>query len=271
MGGIKMDNEKQLKVILADRDTVYLQKLKRCLERKGDIVVVGMTGSGSTALEMIQKTNADIILMDILLSQRDGFWILENLQKSDCICTSIIISAMDSDTIVRRAISVGADYYMAKPIQGELLMERIHQLMGITQTKIETHENTKLYISRDVEEGMSSNNLEIAISAVLSRMGISASIKGYHFVRQAVIMAVEDQDVLNGITKGLYPDVGKVYKTTASKVERAIRHAIESAWKKNGQQVYFEITGYFVTQKPTNGQFIAALTEHFRMKNIKSA
>ena len=267
-----MNNKQQLKVILADRDTVYLQKLKRCLERKGDIEVVGTTESGATALEMIQKTNADIILMDILLSQRDGFWILENLQKLKCRCKSIIISAMDSDTIVRRAISVGADYYMAKPIQGELLMERINQLMGITETRIETHDNTKLYLNRDMEESsMNSNNLEISISAVLSRMGISASIKGYHFVRQAVIMAVEDQDVLNGITKGLYPDVGKVYKTTASKVERAIRHAIESAWKKNGRDVYFEITGYRVAQKPTNGQFIAALTEYFRMKNIKSA
>ena len=97
-------------------------------------------------------------------------------------------------------------------------------------------------------------------------MGISASIKGYHFIRKAVMIAVENQDVLVGITKGLYPDIAKQYKTTASKVERAIRHAIESVWKKNGPQIYFEIAGYLPTEKPTNGQFIAALSEYFRIK-----
>ncbi|MFR5718120.1 MAG: sporulation initiation factor Spo0A C-terminal domain-containing protein [Anaerotignum faecicola] len=101
---------------------------------------------------------------------------------------------------------------------------------------------------------------------MLSRMGISASIKGYHFIRKAVMMAVENQDVLVGITKGLYPDIAKQYKTTASKVERAIRHAIESVWKKNGPQIYFEIAGYLPTEKPTNGQFIAALSEYFRIR-----
>lgn len=97
-------------------------------------------------------------------------------------------------------------------------------------------------------------------------MGISASIKGYHFIRKAVMMAVENQDVLVGITKGLYPDIAKQYKTTASKVERAIRHAIESVWKKNGPQIYFEIAGYLPTEKPTNGQFIAACRNIFALR-----
>ena len=103
-------------------------------------------------------------------------------------------------------------------------------------------------------------------TVLLSRMGISASIKGYHFIRRAVIMAVEDEEMLVGITKGLYPDIAKQYKTSASKVERAIRHAIESAWKKNGPQVYFETAGYLPSEKPTNGQFIAALSEYFRLQ-----
>lgn len=261
-----MNESEKLKVVLADRDGFYLQKLKRCLERKGDMTVVGMTDSGSAVLEMVRKLNADIVLLDILLGDRDGFWVLESLKKlgSDCIC--IMISAMDSDKMVRRAIGFGADYYMAKPIQGELLLERIHQMIeGEKRDKYEPSMNLSEEKSVYVIEG-SYQNLEADISATLSKMGISASIKGYHFIRRAILMAVDNEEVLIGITKGLYPDIGKLFKTSASKVERAIRHAIESAWKKNGQQVYFEVVGYLTMDKPTNGQFIAALTEYFRIR-----
>ncbi len=249
------------KVILADRDGFYLQRLKRCLERKGEMQVMGMTDSGPTVLEMAKELHPDVILMDILLGERDGFWVLEQLKKEglDCIC--IMISAIDSDKLVRQAITLGAAYYMAKPIQGELLLERIHQLLD--------HEEERL-TQKEAEEPMLEENpfrnLEGEVSVLLSRMGISASIKGYHFIRKAVIMAVEDEEVLVGITKGLYPDIAKMYKTSASKVERAIRHAIESAWKKNGPQVYFETAGYLPSEKPTNGQFIAAMSEYFRLQ-----
>lgn len=255
------ENEKT-KVILADRDGFYLQRMKRCLERRGDMVVMGMTDSGPALLEMAKSCRPDVILMDILLGERDGLWVLESLKRERLGCISIMISAIDSDKLVRQAITLGADYYMAKPIQGELLLERIHQLLQ--------HESGHIRKAEQKEEAEEMENpfrnLEGEISVLLSRMGISASIKGYHFIRQAVLMAVEDQDVLVGITKGLYPDIGKLYHTTASKVERAIRHAIESAWKKNGPQIYFEVAGYLPSEKPTNGQFIAALSEFFRIQ-----
>lgn len=261
-----MSESDKLKVVLADRDGFYLQKLKRCLERRGDMTVVGMTDSGPAVLEMIRKLNADVVLLDILLGDRDGFWVLESLKKlgSDCIC--IMISAIDSDKLVRRAIGLGAEYYMAKPIQGELLLERIHQLIDGDSSEMHqplktSKEDAAKYVVDDMY-----HNLEADISATLSRMGISASIKGYHFIRRAILMAVDNEEVLIGITKGLYPDIGKLFKTSASKVERAIRHAIESAWKKNGQQVFFEVVGYLTPDKPTNGQFIAALTEYFRIR-----
>lgn len=248
-------------MILADRDGFYLQRLKRCLERKGEMQVLGMTDSGPALLEMAKELQPDVILMDILLSDRDGFWVLENLRKENLPCLSMMISAIDSDKLVRQAISLGAEYYMAKPIQGELLLERIHQLLeqeGARPAKKET--------KAPVREEDPFRNLEGEISVLLSRMGISASIKGYHFIRRAVFLAVEDAEALVGITKGLYPDIAKMYKTSASKVERAIRHAIESAWKKNGPQVYFEVAGYLPSEKPTNGQFIAALSEYFRLQ-----
>ena len=121
---------KKNKVLLADRDGFYLQRLKRCLERKGEMQVMGMTDSGPALLEKAKDLQPDVILMDILLGERDGFWVLENLKKEGINCICIMISAIDSDKLVRQAISLGADYYMAKPIQGELLLERIHQLLA---------------------------------------------------------------------------------------------------------------------------------------------
>lgn len=247
-----------MKVILADRDGFYLQRLKRCLERKGDMIVLGMTDRGPALLDMAREQQPDVILLDMLLSERDGFWVLENLKREGISCVCIMISAIDSDKLVRQAITLGADYYMAKPIQGDLLTERIHQLL-----ENETENRREEKVQEAVETVF--RDLEGEVSVLLSRMGISASIKGYHFIRSAVVMAVEDQEALVGITKGLYPDIAKRYKTTASKVERAIRHAIESAWKKNGAAVYFEVAGYLPSDKPTNGQFIAVLSEYFRL------
>ncbi len=260
-----MKENRKSKVILADRDGFYLQRLKRCLERKGEMHVLGMTDSGPSLLEMAKEMRPDVILMDILLSERDGFWVLENLRKEGLGCICIMISAIDSDKLVRRAIALGAEYYMAKPIQGELLMERIHQLLEHDMVRLPERAEEKTETEEDPFR-----NMEGEISVLLSRMGISASIKGYHFIRKAVLLAVEDAEVLVGITKGLYPDIAKMYKTTASKVERAIRHAIESAWKKNGPQVYFEIAGYLPAEKPTNGQFIAALSEYFRLREERA-
>lgn len=254
------------RVVIADRDMFYLQKLKLCLERRGDMVVVGMADNGPEAFRMIQESAPDVLLMDVILGEKDGVWVLEQMkaQKKECVC--IMISAIDSDAVIRRAVAMGADYYMAKPIQGDLLLERIHQL---TEPVHPCEAKEKIWTSHRDEQipkhhGVS--GLESEISSMLSRMGVPASIKGYHFIRQAVMMAVEDAEVMVGITKGLYPDIARLYRTSASKVERAIRHAVESAWKKNGRQVYFEISGYHMVEKPTNGQFIAILAEYFRMR-----
>ena len=157
---------------------------------------------------------------------------------------------------------------MAKPIQGDLLLERIYHLAEMDHMELPAFIRAmpeEVFHHKEVD----TLSLEAEISGVLSRMGISASIKGYHFIRRAIMMAVEDSEVLIGITKGLYPDLAKSYKTSASKVERAIRHAIESAWKKNGSQVYFELAGYMQYDKPTNGQFIAVMAEHFRLGGTK--
>ncbi len=264
-----MNDNGKIRVIIADRDMLYLQKLKICLERKGDMVVVGMADNGQTAFAMIEEARPDVVLLDAILGEKDGVWVLENIKSKHLDCVSIMISAIDSDSVVRRAIASGADYYMAKPIQGELLLERIHQLTEQSASYPKVQRNMPPLTEQTQLEYGQVSFLEAEVSSILSRMGIPASIKGYHFIRKAVMMVVEDREAIVGITKGLYPDIAKIYHTTASKVERAIRHAIESAWKKNGRQIYFELSGYWMMEKPTNGQFIAIVAEHFRIENGK--
>ena len=249
-----------INVLLVEDHELYRMGLSMLLSKAEDINLVAEASDGFDGVKKAREFSPDVILMDILLGERDGFWVLENLKKEGVNCVCIMISAIDSDKLVRQAIISGAEYYMAKPIQGELLLERIHQLLD--------HEVVRSPEKVQKEEVVEENpfrNLEGEISVLLSRMGISASIKGYHFIRKAVILALEDEEALVGITKGLYPDIAKAYKTSASKVERAIRHAIESAWKKNGPQIYFEVAGYLPSEKPTNGQFLSALSEYFRL------
>lgn len=188
-----------------------------------------------------------------------GFW--KTSKRGDFRVSAFLFPRLTAISWCGRQSALVRSIIWAKPIQGELLLERIHQML---KQETPTKEAAKSKAAERRENPF--EELESEISILLSRMGISASIKGYHFIRKAVMMAVENQDVLVGITKGLYPDIAKQYKTTASKVERAIRHAIESVWKKNGPQIYFEIAGYLPTEKPTNGQFIAALSEYFRIK-----
>ncbi|NLK36473.1 MAG: sporulation transcription factor Spo0A [Epulopiscium sp.] len=265
-----METKGTIKVVMADRDGLYMKKVKACLEAKGGIHVVGMASSGDQALKLVKNLKPDVLLMDALLDDKDGFWVQEMMKKNGLtVKACIIASAMGSDMVVRKAMGLGADYFMVKPIQGDILLERMEQLV-----RSHSAENFEEEIVDEVEHlstetphiaNLLYENLEADISNILSRMGISASIKGYHYIRKAVMMAVEDEEIMIGITKGLYPDIAKAYKTTASKVERAIRHAIESSWKKNGREVFLEVAGYFSPDKPTNGQFIAALSEYFRL------
>ncbi|WP_317855859.1 sporulation initiation factor Spo0A C-terminal domain-containing protein [Chakrabartyella piscis] len=257
-----MKRQTVYKVILGNRDHFFLEKLKRSIERKEDLQVVGMTDSGRELVDSVMKQDADVILLDTDLVGRDGFWVMEQIKrrKPECIC--IMITSEDNDREVRKAIGYGADYYMTKPVQGELVMERIYQLLDLKPEIKEEIDNTR---DEDDAHGVIYQNLEYEISKFLNRMGISASIKGYHFIRQAILITVRDEEALIGITKGLYPDIAKTYNTTANKVERAIRHAIESAWRKDGKMVYFEAVDYMAEEKPTNGQFIGAMTQYFRL------
>ena len=253
------------RVLLADRDVTYMHKMKKCLEKNKNMEVIAMEKDGESALYRAEQEKPDIILMDVLLAEKDGIWVLQTMRERKLDIACIIISAIGKDAIVRETMELGAMYYMAKPVQSSILMKRIAQILyeeekGKQELQMRLQSQSNLSYQKDRKEEMKSD-----ISRLLNKMGIVASIKGYHFIRKGIMMAVENEDIVLCMTKGLYPDIAREYDTTPAKVERAIRHAIESTWKRKGKEIFSEFAGYCPLEKPTNGQFIAALSEYFRM------
>lgn len=240
-------------ILLADSDVIYMRRMKEELEKNVAVEVVGMAEDGEEALEKLETEKPDIVLMDILLGEKDGFWLLGELNKREIKSVRIILSFIRTDSVVQRAISLGAFYYMVKPMEFDILTERVMQVYALSQ-------------AIDLTALQKRNELENIISKLLNSMSITASIKGYHFIREGVMMVIENEGAILSVTKGLYPDIAKKYNTTAGKVERAIRHAVETAWKRSGKKVYCEMAGYDSQVKPTNSQFIATMSEYIRVR-----
>lgn len=258
----------KIKLLIADDSSVFRQILIDFFDGSDDIEIIGVAENGADAFKAIQTKLPDVVVLDILMPIHDGLWVLEELQAHglDKIVKPIVVTAIDSDNIAKSAMYSGACYYMIKPFSLEVLERRIRQVMdyNLVQKINKSFDKEKVKPEPPALD-IVSDDIECTITEILSKMFISASIKGYHYLRKAILMAVEDESVLVGITKGLYPDIAKIYDTSSSKVERAIRHAIESSWKKGGQEFYNKIMGYEVSEKPTNGHMIANLAEYIRI------
>ena len=271
-GNNDMLNTLKKTILLADRDVNYMKSIKKYLEEDEKVEVVDMVDNGEKALERAEEKRPDMILMDVLLGEKDGLWVLEELNKKRINSNCIILSVIGTDDVVKQAIDLGAMYYMVKPVESNILLKRVTQILNTQKRTESVQKHTDLlqkeYLQKRINsncEEQKRNELETVISKLLNKMGITASIKGYHFIRKGVMMVIENKDAILSMTKGLYPDIAKEYNTTAGKVERAMRHAIETAWKRTGKEVYSELAGYSPIEKPTNSQFIAIMSEYLRV------
>ena len=241
--------------------------------------VIGLAKDGEEAIDMITNIAPDVVLLDVIMPHLDGIGVLEkiNMIKSEKKPTCIMLSAVGQDNITQRAISLGAEYYVVKPFDIELLIKRIRQLKDFKPSQ-----NSNNFISREIktqyidispEEKKNEENLEALVTNVIHEVGVPAHIKGYQYLREAIIMVVKDIDVINQITKSLYPQIAFKFNTTPSRVERAIRHAIEVAWGRGDQKTVENIFGYTISAakgKPTNSEFIAMIADKLRLE-LKSA
>lgn len=293
IGGLLM-NEK-LTVLVADDNKDFCDIIGQYLSKQNDIDLVGVVHDGIEALNQIIRLQPDVVVLDIIMPHMDGLGVLEKLSEDDTLeklPKIIILSAVGQDKITQRAIALGADYYMVKPFNLELFVKRIRELgnnllvypdyftsnypnYNTTEeqrTKADIQENHMSYQGNKTKTNQQ-RNLEADITNIIHEIGVPAHIKGYQYLREAITMVVNDINLLNGITKELYPGIAQVFNTTPSRVERAIRHAIEVAWSRGRVDTINKLFGYTIHDekgKPTNGEFIAMIADKLRMQSRKS-
>ncbi len=251
----------KVRVLIADDNKEFCNSLKSSLETAGFIEIAGVAYDGKEAYEMVLETRPDILLTDIIMPYMDGLALLEKINSNTMLSKkpkSIVFSSMGYENIISKAMKLGAEYYLAKPFEASNIIERISDIFYSVQESV----LPSAAISK------SKNDLETNITMYIQQLGVPAHIKGYQYIRDAITMVIDDMDTINSITKLLYPTVAKHFGTTASRVERAIRHAIEVAWDRGNPDVLNELFGYTILGskgKPTNSEFIALIADKIRL------
>ena len=249
-----MKNE--IKVILANDNADEMDKTEDILVKRG-FIVLGKATSG-TELETLILSNpqTNVVVLDIMLSGKDGFAIMEMCKSKNLNIKFIVTSILYSETFINKSLYLGAEYYMIKPVSAHTIADRITDLFTtFTKPSVQTNTSTTSAVNKALEE---------RISNIFITVGIPAHIKGYQFLREAIKMAIKNPEIINSITKELYPSIATRFDTSASKVERAIRHAIEVAWNRGKIEninSVFGIKVYTNNEKPTNGEFIALVAD----------
>ncbi len=271
--------KEKISILIADDNGEFAKTLTGYLENQEDMEVVGVAKDGNEAYDMIINRNPDIALLDVIMPNLDGLGVLEKLKDSKLEKEPlyIMVSAVGQDKITQQAINLGAEYYVVKPLDIELLIKRIRELKNYKNIPVKSNfigkEQKTKYIDIPEKDKKDEKNLEALVTNVIHEVGVPAHIKGYQYLREAIMMVVNDIDVINQITKQLYPDIAKTFGTTPSRVERAIRHAIEVAWSRGQIDSVDGIFGYTVSAakgKPTNSEFIAMIADKLRLE-LKSA
>ncbi|MEY8338805.1 sporulation transcription factor Spo0A [Lachnospiraceae bacterium 62-35] len=260
----------ELNIAIADDNPQTLRLLGDILEGEEGFNVVGRAENGEDAYNMIMKTKPDVVLLDIIMPRLDGISVMERVKKNKelpKVPSFIMVTAAGSENITEEAFSKGANYYIMKPFDKEVIVDKVRRVGMSRQKSVPAGGVRKVKPYLNKEEYME-QNLEHDVTQMLHEIGIPAHIKGYQYLRDAIGISVEEQDMLTSVTKILYPTIAKRHQTTPSRVERAIRHAIEVAWSRGKMDTINEIFGYTVSNgkgKPTNSEFIALIADKIRL------
>lgn len=262
----------KLNVAIADDNEKMLDLLGNLINEDKELELVGHANNGAGLYDIIKEKEPDVVLLDIIMPQVDGLTVMErvgkdtNLKKHPAF---IVVSAVGQEQITEDAFQLGANYYILKPFDNNMLLSRIKHVRQAGQEKkkelkkVNAYESSNSYFER---------NLEADVTNIIHEIGVPAHIKGYQYLRDAIILSVNDLEMLNSITKILYPTIAKKHQTTPSRVERAIRHAIEVAWSRGKMDTIDELFGYTVSTgkgKPTNSEFIALIADKIRLEYKK--
>ena len=248
--------DQKTKILIADDDRQFAAAVKDHLTSFDRYEVCGVAENGLRALELIEQTQPDVVILEMVMPHLDGIGVLEELQgqEPEKRPRIIFVTAFAQTNLTRQAMELGADYYLLKPFEMETLEKRIRQVAA--------------YTDEPAPELPRANALEVDITHILHQMGVPAHVKGYQYLRNAILYVTEDPNLMGAVTKELYPLVAEAHNTTASRVERAIRHAIELAWDRGNVDLMNRYFGYTIDVergKPTNSEFIAMISDRLRM------
>lgn len=258
----------KMKVMAADQDLIRELQKYDFISRDESMEIIGKYLDGEELYQAIIDNEPDVVVMDALLQSTDGIELMRRMKEEhpEIMTKYIVLTTLGTESVIESAFSMGASYYMLKPFDNQILKKRMKQVGG-KDTYGYNEGVPELGEDRVVEE--EEINLESQVTEIIREIGIPAHIKGYQYIREAICMTVDDPDMLNFITKLLYPTIAKKYKTTSSSVERAIRHAIEVAWSRGRMDVIQEVFGYTIHAgkgKPTNSEFIALIADKIRLR-----
>lgn len=244
------------KIVILEGNEEFLGELRTCFEEHADFTVCGAASNGNAGIGIINQFKPDVVLLDTVLSGEDGFSVMKYVRENLPSCAMFVVSGFSDDKLVSKAISRGAKYYFVKPVSASTVCERVKDVLE--------EQSTEYLVAPQGRDKRRVTSLDEKISNIFISIGIPPHIMGYQYLREGIKMTIEDPSIINNVTKRLYPEIGERYKTTASKVERAIRHAIEVAWNRGRVDAVNSIFGvrvYIGNDRPTNSEFIALVAD----------
>ncbi len=260
-------------VVIVDDNPMILNTLDEVISSEAGLSVIGRADNGKDAIDMIKDTQPDVVLLDLVMPQMDGITVVENIKKKTSMLKNpafIILSAVGGEQMTEEAFQAGANYFLMKPFDKDILVNKIRRIGKrpvrpvpgkVLEAPLKAATPEEAAMNR--EEYMK-EHLETDITKMLHELGIPAHIKGYQYLRDAISMVVRDREMMEAVTKILYPEIAKKNYTSSSRVERAIRHAIEVAWGRGSLEVIDELFGYTISTgkgEPTNSEFIALIAD----------
>ncbi len=262
---------KKIKVCVVDDNRELISLLEEYIEAQDDMEIVGTAHNGQECLNLLATVDPDVLVLDIIMPHLDGLAVLERLRdmKKGSLPNVIMLTAFGQEDVTKKAVELGASYFILKPFDMENLGNHIRQVSGNASTVTRKSSVTSYRPQTEAKP----KNLDASITSIIHEIGVPAHIKGYLYLREAISMVFNDIELLGSITKVLYPDIAKKYNTTASRVERAIRHAIEVAWSRGNIDSISSLFGYTVSMskaKPTNSEFIAMVADKLRLEHKAS-
>lgn len=259
--------ETSIRILLADSSESFQREISELIAAAEKLELIGIASDGQDALAMAEKLKPDILITDVVLPRMDGLSLLSALAKKPNAPAALVVSSFFNDRVVSSAAELGAYYFMTKPCDTACLLQQAVQIYELRNQR-PAAAGTGVSIAPVAER--ENSHLESIVTEILHEIGVPAHIKGYQYLREAIILTVKDMDAINAVTKVLYPAVARKFSTTPSRVERAIRHAIEVAWDRGDLETLQKYFGYTVSNikgKPTNSECIAMIADRLTLEH----